>query len=44
MQMATRLVCSVIVRVRAVLKRTVAGDSHFDNLSQINSVCQLMVL
>ena len=29
------ILCSVIVRVRVVLKRTVVGDSdrHFDNLS-----------
>ena len=37
---------SVIVRVRVVLKRTVVGDWHFDNLSgshlesQVNSICQ----
>jgi len=40
----------VIVRVRVVLKRTVFGDSRFDNLSgshlqsQVNSVCLSMML
>jgi len=41
---------SVIVRVSAVLKRTVAGDRRLDNpsgshpQSQVNSVCQSMML
>ena len=39
---------SVIVRVRVVLERTLAGDWRFDNLStshlqsQVNSICQSM--
>ena len=40
----------VIIRVRVVPKRTVVGDCRFNNLSgshlmsQVSSVCQLMVL
>ena len=40
----------MIVWVRVVLKRTVVGDWHFDNLSgshlqsQVNSICQSMML